>query len=140
MDNLFSQETITQRIKKTLLQFCKFGLVGTLCFCIDYGIMVLLTETTDLGYFLSSAISFTLSVVVNYILSMRFVFKGKDELNKFQEMAIFVALSIVGLALNQMIMWIAVEFFCVFYAVAKIFSTMLVTVYNFISRKLFLEA
>ena len=129
-----------KRIKKLLVQFCKFGLVGTLCFCIDYGIMVLLTEATDLGYFLSSAISFTLSVVVNYILSMRFVFKGKDELNKFQEMAIFVALSIVGLALNQMIMWIAVEFFRVFYAVAKIFSTMLVTVYNFISRKLFLEA
>ena len=120
-----------KRIKKLLVQFCKFGLVGTLCFFIDYG---------GLGYFLSSAISFTLSVVVNYILSMRFVFKGKDDLNKVQEMAIFVALSMVGLALNQMFMWIAVEFFRVFYAVAKIFSTMLVTVYNFISRKLFLEA
>ena len=140
MGNLFSQETIMKRIKKLLVQFCKFGLVGTLCFFIDYGVMVLLTETSGLGYFLSSAISFTLSVVVNYILSMRFVFKGKDDLNKVQEMAIFVALSMVGLALNQMIMWIAVEFFRVFYAVAKIFSTMLVTVYNFISRKLFLEA
>ena len=140
MGNLFSQETIMKRIKKLLVQFCKFGLVGTLCFFIDYGVMVLLTETSGLGYFLSSAISFTLSVVVNYILSMCFVFKGKDDLNKVQEMAIFVALSMVGLALNQMIMWIAVEFFRVFYAVAKIFSTMLVTVYNFISRKLFLEA
>ena len=128
------------KMKKLIIQFMKFGVVGGIATVVDYGIMVLLTETTDLGYFLSSAISFTLSVVVNYILSMRFVFKGKDELNKFQEMAIFVALSIVGLALNQMIMWIAVEFFCVFYAVAKIFSTMLVTVYNFISRKLFLEA
>ena len=47
---------------------------------------------------------------------------------------------IVGLALNQMIMWIAVELFRIFYAVAKILSTMLVTTYNFISRKLFLEA
>ena len=140
MGNLFSQETIMKRIKKLLVQFCKVGLFGTLCFFIDYGVMVLLTETSGLGYFLSSAISFTLSVVVNYILSMRFVFKGKDDLNKVQEMAIFVELSMVGLALNQMIMWIAVEFFRVFYAVAKIFSTMLVTVYNFISRKLFLEA
>ena len=129
-----------KRVKRLLMQFCKFGLVGTLCFCIDYGLMVFLTEAAVLEYFAASAVSFIASVVVNYILSMRFVFKGKDELNKFQEMAIFVALSIVGLALNQMIMWIAVEFFCVFYAVAKIFSTMLVTVYNFISRKLFLEA
>lgn len=129
-----------KRVKKLLLQFCKFGLVGTLCFCIDYGLMILLTERTGLHYFTSSAISFTVSVVVNYILSMRFVFNGKDDLSKFQEMAIFVALSLVGLALNQMIMWFAVELFGIFYAVAKILSTMLVTTYNFISRKLFLEA
>ena len=93
-----------KRIKMLRVQFCNFGLGGTVCFFIDYGVMVLLTETSGLGYFLSSAISFTLSVVVNYILSMRFVFKGKDDLNKVQEMAIFVALSMVGLALNQMIM------------------------------------
>ena len=129
-----------KRVKKLLLQFCKFGLVGTLCFCIDYGLMILLTERAGLHYFASSAISFTVSVVVNYILSMRFVFNGKDDLSKFQEMAIFVALSLVGLALNQMIMWIAVELFGIFYAVAKILSTMLVTTYNFISRKLFLES
>lgn len=128
------------QIKKLFLQFCKFGLVGTLCFCIDYGLMVALTETGILSYFAASGVSFTISVAVNYILSMRFVFKGKDELSKLQEMAIFLALSLVGLALNQMIMWIAVEFFKMFYALAKILSTMIVTTYNFISRKVFLEA
>lgn len=128
------------KVKKLCLQFCKFGLVGTLCFCIDYGLMVVLTETGILSYFVASGVSFTVSVVVNYILSMRFVFKGKDELSKLQEMAIFLALSLVGLALNQMIMWIAVEFFKMFYALAKILATMIVTTYNFISRKVFLEA
>ncbi|MDD6637428.1 MAG: GtrA family protein [Lachnospiraceae bacterium] len=129
-----------KRVKKLFVQFCKFGLVGTLCFCIDYGLMVLLTEVADFSYFLSSALSFVVSVVVNYILSMRYVFKGKDGMSKRVELLIFVALSGVGLALNQMIMWIAVEFFHIFYALAKIFSTMMVTTYNFISRKLFLEA
>jgi putative flippase GtrA len=129
-----------KKIQQLAVQFCKFGLVGTVCFCIDYSLMVLLTEFTGLGYFWSSAVSFVVSVVVNYILSMRYVFAGKEELGRVQEMAIFVALSMIGLALNQMFMWIAVDFFGLFYAIAKIFSTMLVTIYNFISRKLFLEA
>jgi putative flippase GtrA len=129
-----------KKIQQLVVQFCKFGLVGTVCFCIDYSLMVLLTEFTGLGYFWSSAVSFVVSVVVNYILSMRYVFAGKEELSRMQEMVIFVALSLIGLALNQMFMWIAVDFFGLFYAIAKIFSTMLVTIYNFISRKLFLEA
>ena len=73
-DNLFSQEWMMKRVKKLFVQFCKFGLVGTLCFCIDYGLMVLLTEVADFSYFFSSALSFVVSVVANYILSMRYVF------------------------------------------------------------------
>ncbi len=124
---------------KIILQFCKFGIVGLLCFLIDYGLMVALTETTNLSYFSSCGISYTTSVVVNYILSMRFVFKGKDGMSKFMEIVVFIILSIIGLAFNQLIMWIAVETFQIFYAVAKILATMMVTVYNFISKKIFLE-
>ena len=97
-----------------------------------------LNVSNDVKY--SSAVSFTVSVIVNYILSMRFVFTGKEDMTKAQEMVIFVALSMIGLVMNQMIMWFAVEHLGMFYAVAKIFSTMLVTTYNFISRKRFLEA
>ncbi len=124
---------------KIILQFCKFGIVGLLCFLIDYGLMVALTETTNLNYFVSCGISYTTSVVVNYVLSMRFVFRGRDEMSKMMEILIFVILGIIGLAFNQLIMWIAVETFHIFYAVAKILATMMVTVYNFISRKIFLE-
>ena len=122
-----------------LLQFAKFASVGTACFCLDYGVMILLTEFSGLDYFSSSGISFTLSVIVNYILSMRFVFKGKEGMNKIQELSIFVVLSLIGLGFNQVIMYIAVETFHIFYALAKIVSSMIVTVYNFISRKTFLE-
>lgn len=129
-----------KRVKKLFVQFCKFGLVGTLCFGIDYGLMVFLTEIAGMEYFVSSAVSFVVSVAVNYILSMHYVFAGREGRKKMTEMVIFVALSVVGLVLNQMIMWIAVDFFHIFYAVAKIFATLMVTIYNFISRKMFLEA
>ena len=105
------------RIKDLIIQFCKFGAVGGLCFGIDYGLMIFLTETHIMHYFASSAVSFTVSVIVNYILSMRFVFTGKEDMTKAQEMVIFVALSMIGLVMNQMIMWFAVEHLGMFYAV-----------------------
>ena len=96
------------RIKDLIIQFCKFGAVGGLCFGIDYGLMIFLTETHIMHYFASSAVSFTVSVIVNYILSMRFVFTGKEDLTMAQEMVFFVALSMIVLVMNQMIMWFAV--------------------------------
>ena len=129
-----------EKLKELILQFCKFGMVGTFCFCIDYGLMILLTETHVMSYYASSAVSFTASVIVNYVLSMRFVFVAKEGMSKMQEIMIFIALSMVGLLLNQMIMFFAVELLGMFYALAKIFATILVTAYNFISRKKFLEA
>ena len=49
------------RIKDLIIQFCKFGAVGGLCFGIDYGLMIFLTETHIMHYFASSAVSFTVS-------------------------------------------------------------------------------
>ena len=64
-------------MKKLFEQIIKFGLVGFLCFFIDYGIMVFLTEIVNINYLISSGISFTVSVIVNYILSLTFVFDTK---------------------------------------------------------------
>lgn len=127
------------RMRRLLTQICKFGLVGVICFGIDYALMIVLTELFHIMYLVSAAISFVVSVAVNYILSMRYVFHGKEDKSRLQEMIIFVALSTLGLGLNQLTMWIAVEFFHVFYVLAKVAATILVMVYNFISRKLVLE-
>ena len=62
-------------MKKLIEQMIKFGFVGFLCFFIDWGIMVFLTEVFGINPLISSTISFTVSVTVNYILSVTFVFE-----------------------------------------------------------------
>ena len=121
------------KIKQLLRQFCRFGLVGLLCFTIDYGLLILMTESGLYTYFIASAISYTVSVIVNYILSMRFVFTGKEDMHKLVELIIFLILSMVGLGLTQLIMWITVEYLHLFYASAKILASLIVTIYNFFS-------
>ena len=52
---------------------------------------------------------------------------------------VFIILSIVGLGINQLIMWICVDKLGIFYMISKIGATAIVMVYNFITRKIFLE-
>ena len=125
-------------MKKLFEQIIKFGLVGFLCFFIDYGIMVFLTEIANINYLISSGISFTVSVIVNYILSLTFVFDTKKG-NKIKEFVIFVVLSVIGLGINQVLMWFCVDILEIFYMISKIGATAVVMVYNFITRKLILE-
>lgn len=126
-------------MKKLIGQIIKFGFVGFLCFFIDYGIMVFLTEVAGIDYLISSAVSFTVSVTVNYILSITMVFETDKDKNKLKEFIIFVFLSIIGLGINQLCMWFAVEILGIHYMISKIGATAVVMVYNFISRKMFIE-
>jgi len=140
-------------------QIIKFGLVGGLCFVIDFVISFfgakLLRETigvgTDNAALIAACCGFIISVVVNYILSMKFVFERKEDMDRRKEFVIFFVLSVVGLLINEVIikvsMVVANNVFTAIYvkypdlitAGAKIVATAVVMVYNFITRKMFLE-
>ena len=124
---------------KLFAQIIKFGFVGGTSFLIDAGILFLLTEFCGIHYLLSGAISFTASVIYNYMLSIKWVFDAKKDVNKVQELAVFIGLSVIGLGLNQLLMWLFVDIFHIYYMLSKIIATAIVMVYNFVTRKLFIE-
>ncbi len=124
--------------KKIIKQILKFGVVGGLAFVIDYALLYLLTEFLNIHYLVSSIISFSVSVIFNYILSIKWVF----DVNKKQdvkEFIVFIVLSIIGLGINSLIMYIMVDLMNVYYMASKIVATAVVMVYNFITRKIFIE-
>ena len=129
------------KIKTVFVQFVKFGLVGCITFVIDYVLMIVLTEFTPIVYIASCGISYTVATIVNYLLSLRFVFRAGDprERNLLKEGIFFVILGLIGLGLTELIMYITVETIGIFYALAKILATCIVSVYNFISRKMLLD-
>ncbi|MCI9380640.1 MAG: GtrA family protein [Dorea sp.] len=126
-------------MKKLIEQIMKFGVVGFICFGIDYGLMILLTEAAGISYLVSSGLSFSISVIVNYTLSLKFVFETNQENNKIVEFLVFIILSVIGLGINQVLMWVCVDKFHIFYMISKVGVTGVVMVYNFVTRKLILE-
>jgi len=118
----------------------KFGVVGGIAFVIDYGLMIILTEVFGVPYMASTTISFIVSVIFNYFASMRYVFKRRDEMSRHKEFLIFITLSAIGLVWNDLLMWVFVDTLTIDYRIAKIVVTMVVTIWNFVTRKIFLEA
>lgn len=72
-------------MKKLIDQIMRFGIVGVLAFFIDYGVMVALTELFGVYYLLSACISFTVSVIFNYVCSMKFVFTRREDISRARE-------------------------------------------------------
>lgn len=120
--------------KVRLYEIVRFAVVGFASFLVDYGTLYFCTEKCGIYYLYSSAIAFTLSVIFNYWLCVRFVFRntGKQTL---KQAFFFVGSSIMGLFLNQLCMWFFVDIIAFYYMLAKVFSTALVMLWNYIMKR-----
>lgn len=125
-------------MKKLIIQLIKFGIVGVIATLIDLAVLMVLKEFMKVDVLAASAVAFSVSVIANYILSMLFVFKSRGN-SKVKEFLVFVILSIGGLLLNQFIMWIGTEIMTAYYLWVKAFALVFVPIYNFVTRKIFLE-
>lgn len=126
-------------LRELTVQFAKFGVVGVIAFCIDYGLFLLMTYAFGVNYLVASAISFTISTIFNFMASMRYVFAGKKGQTRTQQFVIFFVLSVIGLGVNQLILWVCVDMLAWLAWIGKLVATAIVMILNFITRKIFLE-
>ena len=138
---------------KTLKQqIIRFGIVGILSFIIDFGIYTLLCNYMNVHYLIAGICGFTLSIIFNYIVSMRYIFVRRDDLSRSHEFIIYITLSIIGCGLNSAILFLCIDGLYWHWnwlqqlisiqlanIGAKAFATGIVMIYNFITRKIFLE-
>ena len=110
-------------------QFLKFAVVGLISFGIDWGMLIALVELFHLDFLMSTTVSFITSVV----------FDHREGMSRKREFTIFTILSVIGLGLNDLYMFVGVTFLSIGYQAMKAIATFLVTWYNYFSRRLFLE-
>lgn len=127
------------KVKTLALQFVKFAGVGILSFLIDYSLLIVFTEIFEFHYLASTTMSYTASIIFNYLVSMRFVFTHRTDISRSREFIIFVVLSAIGLILNNIGMAIGVGLIHIDYRLTKLLATMCVTIFNFVTRRMFLD-
>ena len=127
----------------TVKRFARFAVVGTTTFLIDYALLMVLSQLLGMDPVLAGAISFTVSLVINYLASMKFVFTRREDISRRRQFGLFVLLSLIALALNELIIWLGmmrIPNTPLNLTIVKVVATMMVTLWNFISRSRWLDA
>ncbi len=130
---------VSKKVEKLLVQIFKFVIVGVIATVIDFAFLYVFKEFFHFPVILANTLSFCISVIYNYTASVKWVFDVNNEKSKRKQFIEFISFSIVGLLLNDLIMWICVDKFSIYYLLSKIIATAIVMVFNFITRKMFLE-
>ena len=120
--------------RERFLEFVRFCFVGGLSLLVDYAVLYSLTEWAGMYYLHSSVVSFGVSVVFNYWLCVRYVFKGAKKQTPRQAV-IFFSTGVVGLGLNQLCMWFFVDVTGLHYLIAKLGATVIVTAWNYVTKR-----
>lgn len=124
---------------KLLMQIVKFIIVGGIATIIDFVLLYILKEFVGINEIVSNTISFTISLIYNYIASIKWVFDVDNNKNQNKQFVTFVVFSIIGLFINNLILWICINKFSINYLLGKVIATGIVMIFNFVTRKRFLE-
>ena len=120
---------------KLLVQFVRYFFVGGFAFVVDFGLLYILTEYAGLHYLLSATLSFIAGLLVNYIISCLWVFNGSKFKNRLVEFLFFATIGVVGLALNDTLIWLFTDCIGTHYMFSKIVAAAMVYLWNFFARK-----
>lgn len=128
---------LTNPTDNAFIQLIRYGFVGATAFIADFGSLFILTEYAGVHYQLSAAFAFIIGLTINYFLSIRWVFNSTGyERHQLMEFLGFAIVGVIGLGLNALIMYLAVDLVSLHYMAAKLISTAIVFFWNFLGRKL----
>lgn len=113
-----------------LIKFVKFGVVGVSGVIVDFGITWILKEKVRLNKYIANSSGFACAVVSNYLLNRWWTFHSHDP-DVGMQFAKFAAVALIGLAMNNGIIYYLTERKGTKFYVAKAIATGIVVLWNF---------
>ena len=130
---------VSKEKEELLVQIINFLIVGGIATIMDWVLYFVLYNYVKLSPLLANIISYTISTLYSYIVSVKYVFNVNKKNSKKKNFIIFVTLSVIGLLLSEGLIYLMVNILNMHKMLAKIISTAIVMFFNFVSKKYFLE-
>ena len=121
-------------VQPAAVKIVRYFFVGGTAAAVDLLLFGLLTLVLGVHWFYAAAISFVPATAVNYLLSIRFVFGSQVRFARQSEITLVFAVSAVGLALNELLLWIAIDGLGIPLLVSKVLASGGVFLWNYTLR------
>lgn len=118
-----------------LVQLIRYGMVLFIAAPIDLGGYILLKSVFDFPAVLAAAVSFTVSLLANYVLSVKWVWTDHTNRQKHIDALIFFLIGAVGLGLTSFLVWLFVHPFGMNFILAKLLTFVVVFFWSFGARR-----
>jgi putative flippase GtrA len=119
--------------KAFFIKFLKFGAVGFSGLIVDYGFTYLFKEVFKIQKFIANSIGFTLAATSNYFINRVWTFQSTNP-DIAVEYSEFLIISMIGLVLNNLLLWVILKKFKINFYLAKFFAIAVVTIWNFFAN------
>lgn len=119
------------------MRIVKYFFVGGTAAVVDIGLFAIFAGYLGLPWIPVSIATFILATLVNYLLSIRFVFESGVRHQKHVELAGVFVVSGLALLVNQLALYIAIELLGLQLIISKIIATGVVFFWNYYGRSKF---
>ena len=93
------------------------------------------SDICGIYYLISGILSFIISVLVNYIMSTKWVFNQENINNRVLEFNLFLLISTIGLVFTEILLYLFTDVLGLYYLISKIIAAIIVLFWNFIARR-----
>jgi putative flippase GtrA len=128
-------DLVLRQTDNLFIQFFRYFGVSGICLLADTATLFVLTEYAGIHYQISTFIGYSLGLILNYLLSVIWVFKTKRLSSKTMEFGIFVVIGLIGLAINQGIMWLCTDLVGFYFMLSRLVSAGVGYTWKFFARK-----
>jgi len=119
-----------------LIKMAKFGVVGFIGMCVDFLVTWLLKEKMRINKYVANSIGFTCAVINNFYINLKWTFQVSGQ-NTNIFLIKFILISIVGLGLNNMFVYLFNERLSLNFYVSKALAVLCVFAWNFSANNYF---
>ncbi len=112
-------------------KFVKFGAVGLSGVVVDFGFTYVCKEWLKIQKYVANAIGFTIAASSNYFLNRIWTFHSNNPQIAL-EYGQFLFVSLIGLVINTIVLWLLVSKVKFNFYFAKLFAIGVVTIWNFV--------